>query len=1099
MEKKEKEDNYVYFIESHEKKEIAKLYFMKKYSEVDNLEIAYEIVDNPDYDIFIYRFKLLNQNIKKKLDKIDITIKLEDKETYKFEKRLTNIKLNQNNFLFDFQFEKSQFIFVINVPPKSLKLSHIDQFIYYLNYLRNKLKCDKNSVENNHLISSIQKILEEDEEYDFISYLLIFKECSSSSSIQAHLNLFKQNKIKPKKDVNKILLIELKELVDSWEKNPDILLSKIENNQEGYKIKLFSIIFYFNYNYYNERLKILLNDKIIYKGLINSYKLYCLNIPKEYMKNFMEIVVDFNQLNIIFRFNSKVYELLDIIKEYIDKIISLFLDELKKNTIYKDKKQIIDYPYIDFGNFVIQDENDYLTQITSHIKYISQKIVNKTNYFFIKFNPSFYEKYMDIFYKKNLYYLYIIKESNKFMKTYDESFGIKKNIKRYIHDTGIELCKLGKMNNMEILDFVKKDDFFLPNTSFIKGPTSADIFSKLNVRSMDDDFLKEYKKVKWEVIYGEGYLRFAKKIIDLIKHVNDLGLLYELLNISELNKSNDDLLIMIQNHYIDLYNSIKETYKNEDCPNFIIDSAKLVYFSDKLGKNIEIFLGEKIEKNLKEELINDIYSKVLGKYNKLSKVAENQIVHFFLNRKKEKVQSYFLLYLLDICKNSKDQILSHFINYRLTKEDIFSIKESENIKLLHHLLTLTAGEYLKDKLLSKYIESNENFIDEITHDIDNYNIKYKDIKHFFADIKSEIIFKDKLLIVYLLDGELQEKKFQMISERFHKVTDHINDFKLLIEDQKFYFENSYNIDINKINSLILKIEENDLNFCENNEEIIGYDSFIKDAKERTIKRKSDIYKAIYEKERGKYPKNDKKSLDSSNTKFEQYKLYLTCQKIDHLDEEFKEIIKSLNFNDEKINKEVDNLMEIFGRNDISFKNKLTNSLISLSYRNQIIKLLSSVKKIIEITKAKKEYLSNLIDTIFLYLEKSEIISTIQFSIQILKIYSINIFDQNSKFNRILIKLFDHPESIRFLLGVTLDDLKKIKEKIKDNKIINNFNQIIQFVQIFEKKDEISKMKDKELIKKIQKEINEKYENNTQSGDEQLEMILEIDDIIRLQT
>ena len=143
MEKKEKEDNYVYFIESHEKKEIAKLYFMKKYSEVDNLEIAYEIVDNPDYDIFIYRFKLLNQNIKKKLDKIDITIKLEDKETYKFEKRLTNIKLNQNNFLFDFQFEKSQFIFVINVPPKSLKLSHIDQFIYYLNYLRNKLKCNK--------------------------------------------------------------------------------------------------------------------------------------------------------------------------------------------------------------------------------------------------------------------------------------------------------------------------------------------------------------------------------------------------------------------------------------------------------------------------------------------------------------------------------------------------------------------------------------------------------------------------------------------------------------------------------------------------------------------------------------------------------------------------------------------------------------------------------------------------------------------------------------------------------------------------------------------------------------------------------------------
>ena len=1098
MEKNENENNYVYFIENHEKKEIAKLSFMKKYSEVNYLEIAYEIVDNPDYDIFIYRIKILNQNIKKNRDKIDIIIRLEDKEKYKFENRLTNIKLNQDNFIFDFQFEKSQFLFVKKVPPKSLKLSHIDQFIYYLNYLRNKLKYDKNSVKNNHLISSIQKILEEDKEYDFISYLLIFKECSSSSSIQAHLNLFQQNKIKPKKDINKILLNELKELVDSWEKNPDILLSKIENNKEGYKIKLFSIIFYFNYNYYNERLRILLKDKIIYKGLVNTYKLYCLNIPKEYMKNFMEIVEDFNQLNIVFRFNSRVYELLDIIKEHIDKIISLFLDELKKNPIYKDKKQNIDYPYIDFGNFVIQDENDNLKQISLHIKNIVLKMVNKTNCYFIKFKPSFYEKYMDIFYKKNLNYLYIIKESNEFMKIYDESFGIKKDIKRYIHDTGIELCKLGKMNNMEIINFVKKDDYFFPGTSFIKEPTSADIFSKLDVRSMNDDFIKEYKKVKWEAIYGEGYLRFAKKIIDLIKNVNDLGLLYELLNIFELNKSNDDLLIMVQNHYIDLYNSIKETYKNEDYPNFIIDSANLVYFSDKFGKNIEIFLCEKVEKNLKEELINDIYCKVLSQYSKKSKAAENQIVHFFLNQKKGKVQSYFLLYLLDICKNSKDQILSHFINYRLTKEDIFSIKESENIKLLHHLLTLTGGQYLKDKLLSKYIESNENFIDEITHDIDNYTIKYKDIKHFFADKKSEIIFKDKLLIIYLLDGELQEEKFQLISERFHKATDYIKDFKLLIEDQKFYFENSNNIDINTINGLILKIEENDLNFCENNEEIKGYDPIIKDAKERTIKRKSDIYKAIYEKERGNYPNNDKKCLDNSNTKFEKYKLYLTCQKIDHLDEEFKEIIKSLNFNDEKINKEVDNLMEIFGRKDISTKNKLTNSLFSISYRNQIIKLLSSVKKIIEITKAKREYLSNLIDTIFFYLEKSEIISTIQFSIQILKIYSINILDQNSKFNRILIKLFDHPESIRFLLGVTLEDLKKLKEKIKDNKIINNINQIIQFVQIFEKKDEISKMKDKELIKKIQKEINEKYENNTQSDDEQIKMILEIDDIIKLQ-
>ena len=42
------------------------------------------------------------------------------------------------------------------------------------------------------------------------------------------------------------------------------------------------------------------------------------------------------------------------------------------------------------------------------------------------------------------------------------------------------------------------------------------------------------------------------------------------------------------------------------------------------------------------------------------------------------------------------------------------------------------------------------------------------------------------------------------------------------------------------------------------------------------------------------------------------------------------------------------------------------------------------------------------------------------------------------------------------------------------------------------------MKDKELIKKIHNEINKNYENKTQTNEEKIEFLWEIDDIIKLQ-
>ena len=168
-------------------------------------------------------------------------------------------------------------------------------------------------------------------------------------------------------------------------------------------------------------------------------------------------------------------------------------------------------------------------------------------------------------------------------------------------------------------------------------------------------------------------------------------------------------------------------------------------------------------------------------------------------------------------------------------------------------------------------------------------------------------------------------------------------------------------------------------------------------------------------------------------------------------------------------------MKIYKLEDENNKKIIINSLICLSYKDKIIHLITSIKNIIEITEVKKEALYNIINTIIKYLEKNDIVNTIQISIKILKIYSIDIFDENNKLNKMLMKLYEHPDSIKFLFCTTVEECEKARETLNEKKLVNGLQQIIKFVKIIENKDEISKMRDKEIIQKINIGLNSNQE------------------------
>ena len=171
---KGKEYNHVYFIESHEKDKTTNLSISKRHPGIQDLGIEYTTISNNGYFITIYSFKIFSEIIcknNKNPQKLEFSITLIDGNKDKFKKYNSNLVMYKDNFFFDFKFPNSG-LFNNITPPKSLNQTLTEQFNFFLNYLKDSLKCTKESDEINDLVFSIQKyIIDKDLKFDFALYL----------------------------------------------------------------------------------------------------------------------------------------------------------------------------------------------------------------------------------------------------------------------------------------------------------------------------------------------------------------------------------------------------------------------------------------------------------------------------------------------------------------------------------------------------------------------------------------------------------------------------------------------------------------------------------------------------------------------------------------------------------------------------------------------------------------------------------------------------------------------------------------------------------------------------------------------------------------
>jgi hypothetical protein len=136
----------------------------------------------------IFYFEIYPAKIKDR-DKKELNIKLtlENKDE-KFDKKLTIIDIERNNYIYDLEFEPKGLFNKIN-PPKSHKFPRSKQFEIYRDYLEKDLGIKKkNDKRREDLVFFTQKLL--NEKFIFSFYIIIFLESLPTKYKRIHFNEF---------------------------------------------------------------------------------------------------------------------------------------------------------------------------------------------------------------------------------------------------------------------------------------------------------------------------------------------------------------------------------------------------------------------------------------------------------------------------------------------------------------------------------------------------------------------------------------------------------------------------------------------------------------------------------------------------------------------------------------------------------------------------------------------------------------------------------------------------------------------------------------------------------------------------------------------
>ena len=1091
-----KEYKYVYFIDNHDKTKKLKIYLSPEYKGADTLEKLEEkdmseIIDSSSTTI--YRFKILPEYLKKGEGKrsYEVVVVAEEENGDKHNFTIEFLDVKKDYYEYDFKIKE------VDILPLSYEL----QFDCYVEYLR-KIKKLQASKENEELVLNTQRLMiGPEKKYDFLFYIVIFRECFATKYVNRHLLLFKPEKIKGLGNLPEKKLNQISNIINTIVGKPERIHIEKEGDKEKILEAFFSMALYFNLNFNkpmingiieNEKIFEMLSPKLItynelYKGLI---------LPKDNIVKLIKKTNNFDEvLHCLSYVGKNIIQFLNFIneeKELIEKYVKEELDRDKNAN-----------PIIELENFVEAKKEDDINELSILINKIIE--FHSSNEKIVKFSPSIFEKYIEYNDEVNLNNLILLKGIIEAIKKSDNKFKIKyKKFDSLIHDNGLAFVKSGKLKNKELLEFIQIDEFY-HNKQYDKAIyRPLEILDGIDISSLNEDFFDIWKNMKFNKIFDSQKDEFLKKISTFINEMKDFSLLFSFYQISIENDYSYDAISDMQNRFIEIFN----TYSDKECPNFQKDLIKLIYLSDKKKVNIKKFLVDFLQNNLDIEKINDIYLKLVEEHQDISKDLKGIIVEH-LSKNKINATPSNLINLLKNCPSLRGEIFANLNKFIIKEEDFLKIEETENYKFYKGIID---NDLLKDESQYKgalYVDRIKETIKSLKEKFKNNDINFNIISIFLQDDKDkkmEDVLYERLLYMYSLNETEKENKAKECLDHLKKIINqikkYIKDLELIYRDFVDYFPIKCSKDIDKISKLIYNIKNNKLNYFENNcqNDYLNFSKYLVDAKRREKNKKSVFYNELMKEAKNKFKDQDKNILEETEKNFNDFKKLFKPDGIYKIDKKLLEIcLKPFEDNEEDLKNELKVLIDTLDIKETKSIEEIYEEILLISKVGFIFNAAAGINIFIEKIKAKRTQFSEEIQNIIMKLKEKKDINTIKYCYN--KLIELNILDKKVKgvkennYIDILIKFIEQPDSIKFLLETSIQEVGNLQELASENDnnyvTVNDIMDMGKCVEFFKNIglgnfEDLANKDDKDIIYKIKENVPknkdifvyfEKYVNN----------------------
>ena len=834
----------------------------------------------------------------------------------------------------------------------------------------------------------------------------IFVECYSSDYNRRRLlDLYKKEKFDLSDLENPRIKIEnISNIIKSFIENN--INNKFNEESDQNKTKMANFLFYFNYYYQKEMINKMIEIKEIKSyvyGILIKEKFNDLKLNKNSIKNLIKISNNFDSINNIFIYNNNFLDLLEAINDN-----NKFMQHASSNFIVGPKNKN-NNKYIKIKDFIEYNENDNLEEIFKQIKRLIEYEIEEKR-FFVYFNDIIFDNYLKI-QKEDLNKIILIYKIAKYIEEKDELSKLQKvdSFLKYIHEKGYEIINQHKSTNEDILNYIENDDYFNDCNNNDYQNQFFKVIQYFDLSKMNSEFINKWKKIDWSKKYGKKKNIFYQSICCTLKDIQYFGIL---LNLCEKNKDYDKEFIT---NIFSILEKMSPTFDLNKCPDFIEQLTELICLCKIKVIDPIPFIIKFLLKN--ENLAMKVFENLILKEKEKDNLAtEVKTVIFDFSNKSiknsRKIDISVLLYIINNSQKLDNEIILYLDNYSISKEDYFTINETESLKIYKALYT---KNFLKDEKVSSsdYYMSIISLNYKLNKELDKGDIEYYLINDFYSQKKQDIL-DERLLLISNSDLQKSLAIKTKLENYMNKTNIIMNKLNKIYNYLTLFYPKSQKDKIEKISNLKNLISKNNLLYYTTIEEELKILEDIKNSKfEKEIEENSELeqdemFLKIYNnfKEINDSEENEEKILNDSKKYIEMMKTIIEKNSIGSSKINIKELQDIIITSKKEQNNIINDIKLIKSsykiKNEVNI-DKISEDLFFLSKKAKLVTSIDALIKFFDLTGANKTFLCSVLKIIITKLRNLNNIEIIRFSENVLKSYNI---DVNGEFMEILIELLN---------------------------------------------------------------------------------------------